>query len=126
MSKAFVPAAPSHPQARPDFSGLAFPWGHLTTEAATHQIRYYGILACARSASFQKSLNVLIHTGQSLGWTPPAMVQGPAVLHFLCHFSVHNSLSPIFLAEKSKKMPFTKPLCRLRQTRDMFVFPSHT
>ena len=48
------------------------------------------------------------------------------MLYERCHLNVHNSFRPIFLAEKSKNRQFTNPLCRLRQTRDIFSFPDHT
>ena len=43
-----------------------------------------------------------IHWGQSSGWTPPGLVQGPLVSNWRCHFSVQSRFiathSPILLA----------------------------
>ena len=63
----------------------------------------------------QYSLNLLIHSGQSPGRTLPALVQRLCVLNSLCHFRVHNSLSPTFLTDQSINRTFTSPLCRLIQ-----------
>ena len=55
---------------------------------------------------------MLIHSGQSSAWTPPALVHTLAVSKLRCHLNVHSSFRPTRLTEKSKKMPSTYPLWR--------------
>ena len=56
-----------------------------------------------------------IRSGQSSGFTPPALVQGPFVSKSWNHLSFHNSFRPIFRTDQSRKTPFKKSSWRLTQ-----------
>ena len=52
-------------------------------------------ITCRELRAFHYSLKLFIHCGHS-GWTPPVLVQEPAISNSLCHFNVHSSLTPTF------------------------------
>jgi hypothetical protein len=52
-----------------------------------------------------------------LGFGAAGYGPGPWLSKYRCYLSVHNSLSPAFLADQSMKSIFMPPSCRLMQTR---------